>query len=122
MALSFIAAAVVLGALGAHALQNVLSPSALDSFDTAVRYQLTMSLGAVLLILLQAQFRIALRAAIVLVLIGTVFFSGSIYGLTALQPGSGLRAVLGPVTPVGGVLMIVGWTWAVIRVASKKTE
>ena len=117
IALSLIALAVVLGAMGAHALESVLSERALKSFDTAVKYQLMMSLGATLLILLKHQFQLPIRAAAQLVLIGTVLFSGSIYALTALPLESGLRVFFGPVTPIGGVFMIVGWMLATIRAA-----
>lgn len=117
IALSLIALAVVLGAMGAHALESVLSERALKSFDTAVKYQLMMSLGAMLLILLKNQFQLPIRSAVQLVLIGTVLFSGSIYALTALPVESGLRAFFGPVTPIGGVFMIVGWMLATIRAA-----
>lgn len=117
IALSLVALAVVLGAMGAHALESVMSERALKSFDTAVKYQLMMSLGATILILLKNQFQVPIRAAVQLVLVGTVFFSGSIYALTALPIESGLRAIVGPVTPIGGVLMVLGWMLATIRAA-----
>ncbi len=120
-ALALVALAVAFGALGAHALERVLSDRALESFDTAVRYQLAMSLGAISLVLLKNQFQLPLRAPIQLVLIGTVLFSGSIYTLVALPDESSIRGIIGPVTPVGGVLIIVAWVLAAIRVALAKS-
>lgn len=120
-ALALVALAVAFGALGAHALERVLSDRALESFDTAVRYQLAMSLGAISLVLLKNQFQLPLRAPIQLVLIGTVLFSGSIYTLVALPVESSIRGIIGPVTPVGGVLIIVGWVLAAIRAALAKS-
>ncbi len=120
-ALALVALAVAFGALGAHALERVLSDRALESFDTAVRYQLAMSLGAISLVLLKNQFQLPLRAPIQLVLIGTVLFSGSIYTLVALPVESSIRGIIGPVTPVGGVLIIVAWVLAAIRAALAKS-
>lgn len=120
-ALALVALAVAFGALGAHALERVLSDRALESFDTAVRYQLAMSMGAISLVLLKNQFQLSLRAPIQLVLIGTVLFSGSIYTLVALPVESSIRGIIGPVTPVGGVLIIVGWVLAAIRAALAKS-
>ncbi|MEE2838222.1 MAG: DUF423 domain-containing protein, partial [Bacteroidota bacterium] len=63
--------------------------------------------------------------ALKVVLVGTWLFSGSIVGLVALgtlNVGAVCRAVLGPVTPLGGVLMIGGWSgWAWQVLASRKT-
>lgn len=121
VALALVALGVVLGALGAHALEKVLDERALKSFDTAVKYQLFMGMGAGLLILLKYQFQLPLRAAAQWVIIGTLLFSGSIYGLTALPDGMGIRKILGPVTPIGGVFMILGWMLAAIRAARAKS-
>lgn len=40
---------------------------------------------------------------------GTILFSGSVYGLV-LSPSAGLKKILGPITPIGGLLLIAGWT------------
>jgi uncharacterized membrane protein YgdD (TMEM256/DUF423 family) len=116
-----LAAGSTMGALGAHALQDVLTVARLESWNTACLYMLVM--GAALVgapALDQGQGR-ALKA----VLLGTWLFSGSIVGLVALgnlEVGASLRAVLGPLTPLGGVLMIGGWaSWAwQVGVARKK--
>ena len=116
-----LAAGSVTGALGAHALQGVLIQARLESWDTACLYMLVM--GAALVgapASEQGQ-----RRALNMVLVGTWLFSGSIVGLVALytlEVGASLRAVLGPVTPIGGVLMIGGWSgWAWQVWASRKT-
>ena len=109
-----------MGALGAHALKDVLNVSRLESWDTACVYMLVM--GAALVgapASEQGQ-----RRALNMVLVGAWLFSGSILGLVALgtfEVGAPLRAVLGPVTPIGGVLMIAGWSvWAWQVWASRK--
>ena len=116
-----LAAGSAMGALGAHALQGVLTQARLESWDTACLYMLVM--GAALVgapASEQGQ-----RRALNMVLVGTCLFSGSIVGLVALstmEVGASLRAVLGPVTPIGGVLMIGGWSgWAWQVWASRKT-
>lgn len=100
--------AVAVGAFGAHALASRLPAGLMDTFETGARYHLTQSLGVLALALAaQAWERPALRAAGWLVVAGTVVFAGSLYLLVL----TGVRG-LGAVTPVGGVLLIAGWTWA----------
>ena len=115
-----LAAGSAMGALGAHALQGVLIQARLESWDTACLYMLVM--GAALVgapASEQGQ-----RRALNMVLVGTWLFSASIVGLVVLgtlEVGTWFRAVLGPVTPLGGVLMIGGWSGWVWQVwASRK--
>ncbi|HEY0011292.1 MAG TPA: DUF423 domain-containing protein [Allosphingosinicella sp.] len=91
---------VALGAFGAHGLGETLGPAALGWWQTAVQYQMwhALALVAVGFAPLRA------RAAAWLFGAGILLFSGSLY-LMAL---TGLRA-LGMVTPVGGLLLILGW-------------
>lgn len=93
-------AAVALGAFGAHGLEGRLTPSRLDVFDTAVRYQALHALG---LLACAALGRRALAAA-PWFLAGIVLFSGSLYALAAGGPGW-----WGAVAPFGGAAMIGGW-------------
>ena len=100
------ATSVVLGAFGAHALKGKLSISSQATFETAVHYQMTHSLGLLLVGVLMIVLGVKtpwLTAAWSFTL-GIFLFSGSLYGLALL----GWRW-LGPVTPVGGALFIVGW-------------
>jgi uncharacterized membrane protein YgdD (TMEM256/DUF423 family) len=104
------ALAVILGALGAHALKSVLPEAQLASFETAVRYHIFHSLALLLVVVLANQMGISLKVTLWLFALGTFFFSGSIYCLATI-PLHGLEAVrfLGPITPVGGLLLIAGW-------------
>ena len=100
------ATSVVLGAFGAHALKGKLSISSRATFETAVHYQMTHSLGLLLVGVLMIVLGVKtpwLTAAWSFT-VGIFLFSGSLYGLALL----GWRW-LGPVTPVGGALFIVGW-------------
>lgn len=104
------ALAVVLGAFGAHALKEVLSPESLNTFETGVRYQIYHSFALLTVGLLYAFWPVkALRMATILFIVGIVLFSGSIYLLVFLKnAGVGLGPV-GILTPIGGLFFIAGW-------------
>jgi len=105
---------VALGAFGAHALRESLSPRDLEIFETAVRYQLVHAVA--LLGVAGATTRWPESSAVLagwLFVAGVVVFSGSLYLLVL----SGQRW-LGAVTPLGGVALLAGWValgWAALR-------
>jgi len=109
---TLIALATVAGAFGAHALQGRLAPERLSIYETAVRYQFYHSLG-LLAIGLFARITNApiLRWPALLILVGIVFFSGSIYALSFGAP-----RMVGVVTPLGGLALIAGWIVFVVAV------
>lgn len=92
--------AVVLGAFGVHSLAAVLSAQRMDVWETAVRFEMYHALG----LLAVGALRPRTRLAPLLLLIGTLIFSGSLYLLVA----TGVT-LLGAVTPLGGLLQIAGW-------------
>lgn len=100
-----LALATIFGAFGAHALKAQLSPDRLQVYETAVRYHFFHALG-LLGIGLALRFIDApsMRWAAVLVIVGIVLFSGSLYALTFGAPRP-----LGIVTPFGGLALIAGW-------------
>lgn len=110
----FLALGAASGALGAHALEDVMTPERLDSWGTASLYLLVM--GAGLIGASNSSPERSSQFALDAVWGGTVLFSGSIVALVTLATlnvGAGWRAVLGPMTPLGGVFMIGGWIfWA----------
>ena len=98
------ATAVALGALGAHSLKGVLEPSSLESYKVAVLYQLIHTLA--LLALASTDYK---QVTANLWTAGILLFSGSIYAL-ALDELLGMSlSFLGPITPLGGLLLIAGW-------------
>src|SRR5262245_17990867 len=110
------ALAVAAGAFGAHALRGQLSPAALATFETGVRYQLVHALALVALGLAAPRLeRGAVRAIGILFALGTVLFAGSLYALAV----TGVR-VLGAVTPFGGLCFIAGWLVFARALASKR--
>ncbi len=97
---------VVLGAFAAHGLKARLSEHSLAVFQTGVHYQFLHSL-ALLFLGLAYRLGIAdplLKAAGICFIIGILFFSGSLYWLA-----NGGPRWLGPITPIGGTLFLVGW-------------
>jgi uncharacterized membrane protein YgdD (TMEM256/DUF423 family) len=96
--------AVLAGAFGAHGLQSRLSPEQLHSWNTAAHYQLVHSVALLGLGLFQAASGRSVLLPALLFSLGMLLFSGSIYALLLGGP-----RWLGPVTPLGGLLMIAGW-------------
>ncbi len=96
--------AVILGALGAHALQEVLAPQALESFKTATTYQL---FHAVALIALPSSEKFIWTARFWIA--GILLFSGSIYFLVFDELIGMNLSFIGPITPFGGLFLIAGW-------------
>ncbi|GCD77603.1 membrane protein [Thermaurantimonas aggregans] len=103
---------IVLGALAAHALKAHLTTNQLESFKTGVFYQLLHALLFIsfgLYTTSETQ-KPNIALGLYLALVGVLLFSLSIYFLNLQNLiGISLRW-LGPVTPVGGVLMIIGWS------------
>lgn len=96
---------IVLGAFGAHALQETLSSSELKSFETAVRYQMYHVI-LLLLINMYPKFKNKTKNNIsYLFFLGMLFFSGSIYAITF---GVNAKSIWF-VTPLGGLFFILGW-------------
>lgn len=98
--------AVGLGAFGAHALSEALSPRYLEIFDTGVRYHFYHALGlfAVAFVSSRPGMSGLLTWAGRLMIAGIFFFSGSLYVLALTQ-----RSALGAVTPIGGVCFLAAW-------------
>lgn len=102
--------AVVLGAFGAHALKKVFTPELQQSFETGVRYQMY---HALLLILISntLSFETSIEKTLAyFIIIGTLLFSFSIYGLCLSSTFGKKWKWLGPITPLGGLLLTLGWT------------
>jgi uncharacterized membrane protein YgdD (TMEM256/DUF423 family) len=100
-----LALATIFGAFGAHALKGRLSPDQLQVYETAVRYHYFQALGLLGIGLALRFVDVSpMRWAAVLVLVGVVLFSGSLYALTFGAP-----RLFGVVTPIGGVSLIAGW-------------
>ena len=102
--------AVILGAFGAHSLEEHLQPEHLETFETGVRYQFYHSFAIIIVgMLLYNRKTNLLRISGWLFTIGILFFSGSLY-LLAVRATMNLNiSWVGPITPLGGLLFISGW-------------
>ena len=97
--------AVALGAFGAHALKEVLDEKSAAVYQTAVHYQMFHALALIALGIWAQQFPVGASLWVGgCFSLGVLLFSGSLYILAL----SGIRA-LGMITPIGGVLFLVGW-------------
>ncbi|MEP2447913.1 hypothetical protein A8B79_08340 [Balneola sp. EhC07] len=105
---SFLAAlAVGLGAFGAHALEESLSPKRLDTWNTAVTYHMWHALALIGLALVSKVFEVDLTWSLNLIGAGIFVFSGSLYLLCLTD-----TSWLGAITPIGGICFILGWVLA----------
>jgi uncharacterized membrane protein YgdD (TMEM256/DUF423 family) len=111
---------VVLGAFAAHGLKPLLSVSALESFNTGIRYQMY---HAFLLFFLATTTHITAKQKSILytlILIGVLVFSGSIYVLATNDLTSFNFKVIGFITPIGGLFLIASWVLLFVYFFRKK--
>jgi len=97
---------VILGAFGAHALKKILSEKQLHSFEVGVKYQMYHS---IVLLALSFNSKAISSATYWCFTVGIVLFSFSIYGLVLSDAKGKKLRFLGPITPIGGLLLVSGW-------------
>ena len=110
---------VALGAMGAHALKDELGPVGVNSYLTGVRYLFYHVFAILLMHALSEKISNKLaKLASWFFMIGILFFSGSIFLLSTIPVHGidGMRS-LGPITPIGGLLFMVGWLLAAVGFA-----
>ena len=104
---------VIFGAFGAHALKKILSEEQLKSFETGVKYQMY---HAIVLLIIGLTFNTVSQTIYWCFTIGIILFSFSIYGLVISSAKDKKLRFLGPITPLGGLLLILGWVFLLISV------
>ncbi len=100
---------IILGAFGAHALKKVISLDKLQSFETGVRYQMY---GAFFLLIVGYILKFETPAEkwmSIFMIAGIFLFSVSIYLLAFSEVAAIPSKVIGPITPLGGLFMIISW-------------
>lgn len=98
------------GAFGAHAVRERISAERLDNWKTAADYQLWHALATILAGLAAARWDSGAAAAAGWCFVaGTLIFSGSLYALAVTD-----RRRFGAITPIGGVILLVGWAFLVV--------
>ena len=101
--------AVVFGAFGAHGLQKVVGPEAVETFNTGVEYQVYHALFLLVLGTMRQLPESRKKLVFLLIAIGVVLFSFSIYLLALNSLYAYDFKNIGLITPLGGTLMILGW-------------
>ena len=104
---------VAIGAFGAHGLKELLiANDRLDVFETAVRYQFYHAFALLIVGVLAEKLQgLWVNRATLCFTLGVAIFSGSLYTLSITNVGW-----LGAITPVGGVLIIVGWIYLILGI------
>lgn len=110
-----LAVAVAIGAFGAHGLKAHLSNEMLQTYKTGVEYHFYHALGLLLIGVLSISYPSGLlNWSAILLAIGIVLFSGSLYVLAI----SGIKWI-GAITPLGGLSFIAGWIFLLVAVWKK---
>ena len=109
-----IAIGTLFGAFGAHALKNLFSNYEMDIWNKGIFYQISNSLGIMLLVILRKNELIKKNnLPFYLLIIGMVFFCVSLYIISLtnvfLNPQHWLKTAMIPITPIGGSMIILGW-------------
>ena len=113
--------AVITGAFGAHGLKSVLQPSQLAVWQTAVQYNFYHVFALLFLSTFKEPKGKLIKAAYYLFTFGIIFFSGSLYLLSCRDViGWNWLIYMGPVTPLGGLLFILGWLMMAIAAFGDK--
>ncbi|CAA7390192.1 DUF423 domain-containing protein [Chryseobacterium fistulae] len=111
---------VILGAFGAHALKKILSVERLESFETGVRYQMYAAFFLLIIGYILKFDTTSEKWTSILMITGTFMFSVSIYFLS-LQDYLGVNLkFLGPITPLGGLFMILSWLMLIVYFGKTK--
>ena len=118
---SFLGAlSVILGAFAAHKLKEIFEPQLLQTFETAVKYQMYHALALLAVGILYKDFPLKqLRLAGGLFIAGIILFSGSLYLLCFIQYQNIPAKWVGAITPFGGLCFIAGWLLLAVGISKK---
>lgn len=104
---------VILGAFGAHAFKKKLTEDQLKSYETGIKYQMY---HAIVLLIIGINFEFASKAIYWCFTLGVFLFSFSIYGLVLSDSQGKKLKFLGPITPIGGLFLIIGWILIIVNI------
>lgn len=114
--------AIILGAFGAHGLKKLIAAEQLAVFKTGVEYQMYHTF---FLLFLGTQTILSeknLKWILNFVLLGILFFSGSLYLLATNSVTVIDFKFLGPITPIGGLFLILSWVLVSYDIYKKPTK
>ena len=111
---------VILGAAGAHWLLEYISEDRVDTYETAVRFHMFMSVMILLCALvfknINVKFSI-INPSLMFFLFGSLIFSGSLYLLSLTDV-----SLFGALAPIGGIMIILGWIFFIYYIYSIKSN
>lgn len=108
--------AIILGAFGSHLLKKKWSKDILESFEIGVKYQMYHALFLVLLGSTLTFNSISSTLSVIFAVLGIFLFSGSIYGICSLKSRELPVKFLGPITPLGGLCLLLSWLFFLLAV------
>src|SRR5690606_4536705 len=114
--------AIILGAFAAHGLKQLISPEAILTFETGVKYEMYAALFLLMVGTSQMVQEKSKRLILWLTLLGILFFSGSIYGLATNELSMFDFKTIAFITPIGGFLLILAWTFLLINFLKLKKD
>jgi len=103
--------AVILGAFGAHGLEGKISEYHLNTWKTANQYHFYHTFALLFISTFSRAKSQSIRVSFIAFTLGIFLFSGSLYLLSvrSLLGLDSFAAILGPVTPLGGLSFMIGW-------------
>lgn len=111
----FGALGIIIGAFGAHALKKIFNEEQLKNFETGVKYQMYHALLLVIIGFNIAYITSYENLLFYSLTFGIVLFSFSIYGLCISSARNKKLKILGPITPIGGLLLLLGWILLILN-------
>lgn len=111
---------VILGAFGAHALKKILSVEKLQSFEIGVKYQMYSALFLLIVGYILKFETPSEKWISILMIAGTFLFSVTIYLLAFSDVAAIPTKIIGPITPLGGLLMIISWAMLIFYFVKNK--
>jgi uncharacterized membrane protein YgdD (TMEM256/DUF423 family) len=103
------AISVSLGAFGAHAIADWVSPARIETWQTASRYLMFHGIGLLVLGQLAINLDVSFKRPVILLFSGASVFCATLYLLVLLN-----MSWLGAIAPIGGLLMIIGWIYTAV--------
>lgn len=111
---------VTLGAIGAHALKELLSENMLHAWEKGVQYQFYHTLALLFSgMVLKTEPSKKLKMVSLFFVAGIILFSGSLYLLALTSINQHPWNWLGPVTPIGGLCFMLGWLFLILHYIKK---
>ena len=114
-----IASAIILGAFGAHGLKELFSNYEMDIWNKGIFYQISNFLGLFIMIILK-RLELIEKPNYLLLTVGIIMFSFSLYTIALnnvfLESNQIIKTFLIPVTPIGGLLLIISWLLLIFKI------